>query len=214
MTTLMTTLRVLVAFTAALLLGPVDAHAGARAQCKRSCGPAVASCAAASPLRPAKALRRCRRDMLRACLRQGQTACALPPTTTSTTLGLATTTTTTTSTTLPTAPAFWTDVWTFSGSLAEDTCGSSGGLSDTFAITQRGTQVTATIGSIPGLTLTGELTADGIELVGAYADDGCTVEIALVARNDGTVVVTAGAGFDVTCGFTSCRSIWVGTLRR
>ena len=217
--------RLLVAFVAGLLLPgwDSDAASGPLARCRRFCGPAVEQCVLTSPLRPRKARRVCRRQLNAACKRGGLAACELaPPTTTtlpapiattSTTLAPTTTTTTTTTTTLPAVPSYR-GTWYFVGSLASDTCGSSGGLADSFTITQSGASLTGTVGSLPGVTLTGAVTADGFELAGSYYDAGCLVTIALVAEDDGTVVLSAGAGFDITCGLISCRSIWVGTLER
>jgi hypothetical protein len=205
--------------TALLLLGWSDDGAAERlARCRRYCRPALEQCIVASPFRLRKARRVCRRQLDAACKRSGVSACVLPPSTTTTTtsttlLSTTTTTTSTTSTTLPAAPSYR-GTWHFVGFLASDTCGASGGLADTFTITQQGTSLTATVGSLPGVTLTGSVTVDGFELGGSFYDSGCLVTIALVVEDDGTVVLTAGTGFDITCGLTSCRSIWVGTIER
>jgi hypothetical protein len=183
----------------------------------------VEQCVLASPLRPRKARRVCRRQLNAACKRGGLAACELAPSATTTTLPAPlattsttlapTTTTSTTTTTLPAVPSYR-GTWYFVGSLASDTCGSSDGLADSFTITQVGASLTSTVGSLPGVTLTGAVTPDGFELAGSYYDAGCLVTIGLVAEDDGTVVLTAGTGFDITCGLLTCRSIWVGTLER
>src|SRR5207247_8266607 len=106
--------------------------------------------------------------------------------------------------------------WSFLGSISDDTCGSSGGLAETFAISQNGDGLTSTVGSLPGVVLSGTVTVDGFQLVGSFVDSAsrCNVTVALVATGDGSVVLTAGTGFDVTCGASTCQSIWVGTFRR
>jgi hypothetical protein len=88
-------------------------------------------------------------------------------------------------------------------------------LAETFTIAQDGSDLTGSIGSLPGIGLSGAVTVDGFQLSGSFLDStGCTVTVALVAQDDGNVVLTAGTGFDLTCALSSCRSIWVGTLRR
>jgi hypothetical protein len=131
-------------------------------------------------------------------------------TTTTTTV----TSSTSTSTTLPTAN--FTGNWSFSGSLSEDSCGASGGLAETFTISQAGSALTSTVASLPGVVLSGTVTVDGFELQGSFVDSasGCSVTVALVASDDGSVVLTAGTGYDITCGLSTCRSIWLGTMRR
>jgi hypothetical protein len=208
----------LLALAAVVLVAPPDAAAVRRARCKHACGAAVTECISTSPYRRRKARRVCRRRLYRSCQRFGLGACDLAPPTTTTTLPppvFSTTTlapTTTTTTLVPVRS--YTGTWRFAGTLATDTCGSSFGLADTFTIAQIGTSMSSTVGSVPGLVLRGNVTPDGFELVGSYLDSGCSVTIGLVASNDGTIVLSAASGFDITCPTVSCRSIWVGTLRR
>lgn len=193
---------------------PPPAAAERLARCRRSCGLAVDACIAASPLRYRRARTVCRNKLHRSCRRLGIGACNVTPPTTQppATLPPATLPPTTT-TTLPSVRNY-SGTWKFFGSLTSDTCGSSYYLSDTFFVTQAGTQLGGSIGSIPGSAMVGQVTPTGFELgVSGYVS-GCLVVIALVANNDGTVVLTAGTGYDITCGSVTCRSIWVGTLSR
>jgi hypothetical protein len=207
----------LLALAAVVLVTPPDAAAVRRARCKRACGAAVTECIATSPYRRAKARRVCRRRLYRSCRRFGLAACDVAPSTTTTlpppVLPTTTFAPTTTTTTLVPVRSY-AGTWRFAGTLTTDTCGSSFGLADTFTIAQVGTSMSSTVGSIPGLVLRGSVTPDGFELVGSYLDSGCSVTVGLVATNDGTIVLSAASGFDITCPAVSCRSIWVGTLRR
>src|SRR5207244_2751891 len=102
-----------------------------------------------------------------------------------------------------------TGAWTFVGTLAEDSCGAGPGLAETFVISQSGTALEVTVESLPGVTLGGRVTEEGFQASGTFVESGCTVEVALTAYNDGTVVLTAGTGLDFDCPFaSSCRSIW------
>ncbi len=199
----------------------------ARARCRQLCGQPTIRCALKSPYRYRKALRLCRASLIRQCRTFGEIACEFVPTTTTTTSSTSTTApvvnTTSTSTTQPrpttttsTVPVYpnYAGHWTFTGTLASDTCGSSSVLVDGFSITQVAASMTSTVDSVPGVTLFGGLTSDGFSLDGSFIQGGCTVEIALVVQASGQVIVSAGTGFDVSCGFSSCRSIWVGTLTR
>jgi hypothetical protein len=197
-----------------LLAWVADADAGQAARCRRACGAAISNCVSTTGLRR----RVCKRRLVRACRRHGFAACELTPSTTTTqplptTTSTSSTTTTSTSTTLPVTN--YAGDWSFVGSLSEDSCGTSGGLAETFTIAQDGSDLTGSIGSLPGVGLSGAVTVDGFQLSGSFLDStGCTVMVALVAQDDGNVVLTAGTGFDLTCALSSCRSIWVGTLRR
>jgi len=79
---------------------------------------------------------------------------------------------------------------------------------------QSGTALNVTVGSLPGVILQGSATSIGFQVFGTFLDSGCTVALVLVAQNDGTVTLSASTGVDIDCGFTSCDSIWVGTLSR
>ena len=178
------------------------AEAGQANRCRRACRAAVDDCVATTHRR-----RACKKQLIRACRQHGGAACDItPPTTTST----STTTTTTVTTTLPVRD--YSGAWTFVGTLAEDSCGADSGLAETFVISQSGTALEVTVGSLPGVTLGGWVTDEGFQVSGSFVDSGCTVEVALVAHNDGTVVLTAGTGLNFDCAFASCRSSWAGML--
>jgi len=215
---------VLLLVLAAALPAPVAAERLAR--CRRSCGAAVDACIAASPLRYRRARTVCRKRLYRTCRKLGVSACSVTPPTTQppatlppatlppTTLPPATLPpTTTTTTTLPPVRSY-AGTWYFSGTLASDSCGSSTYFVDSFVVSQSGTLLGGSIGSIPGSSMTGRVTSDGFELSGSFTSSGCLVVVGLVALNDGTVVLTAATGFDVSCGGATCRSIWTGTLSR
>src|SRR5438093_1449086 len=200
------------------------AEAGQANRCRRACRAAVDDCVATIHRR-----RACKKQLIRACRQHGVAACDItpptttlpPPSTTTTTTFSAlpttsststTTTTTSVTTTLPVRD--YSGAWTFVGSLAADTCGSSTGLTETFHVSQSGTALKVTVGSLPGVILQGSATSIGFQVFGSFLDSGCTVALVLVAQNDGTVTLSASTGFDIDCGFTSCNSIWVGTLSR
>src|SRR5437667_443644 len=199
------------------------AEAGQANRCRRACRAAVDDCVATIHRR-----RACKTQLIPACRQHGVAACDItppttlpPPSTTTTTTFPAlpttsststTTTTTSVTTTLPVRD--YSGAWTFIGTLAEDSCGASPGLAETFVISQSGTALNVTVESLPGVTLQGQATAVGFQVFGSFLDSGCTVALALVAQNDGTVTLSASTGFDIDCGFTSCDSIWVGTLSR
>src|SRR5881397_4316909 len=67
--------------------------------------------------------------------------------------------------------------WTFVGSLAADTCGSSTGLTETFHVAQSGTALNVTVGSLPGVILQGSATSIGFQVFGTFLDSGCTVAL-------------------------------------
>ena len=199
------------------------AEAGQANRCRRACRAAVDDCVATTHRR-----RACKKQLIRACRQHGVAACDItpptttlpPPSTTTTTTFPAlpttsststTTTTTSVTTTLPVRD--YTGAWTFVGTLAEDSCGAGPGLAETFVISQSGTALEVTVESLPGVTLGGQATGDGFQVSGTFVAAGCTVEVALTAYNDGTVVLTAGTGLDFDCPFAPpCRSIWAGTL--
>jgi hypothetical protein len=199
----------------ALLVAAVPgAHAARLAACRRACAPAVEQCVRERPGKAGKARRQCRKELLRSCKQGGTTACELaPPTTTSTTV-TTTTTLPTTTTTVVVVHDFG-GTWLFTGALSENSCpGVTDGLQDTFTVVQSGTSVTVTIGSIPDVVMRGTVDADGLQASGVVNDGTCTTEIALVASPDGNFTVTAATGFDVTCGGSSCRVIWAGSMSR
>jgi len=199
------------------------AEAAQANRCRRACRAAVDDCVATTHRR-----RACKKQLIRACRQHGVAACDItpptttlpPPSTTTTTTFPAlpttsststTTTTTSVTTTLPVRD--YSGAWTFVGTLAEDSCGTSPGLTETFVISQSGTALAVTVESLPGVTLGGQATGDGFQVSGTFVAAGCTVEVALTAYNDGTVVLTAGTGLDFDCPFAPpCRSIWAGTL--
>lgn len=207
-----------------VLAAAAPAPAEHLARCKRACVDAVSACVAAAPYKPRKAARRCKAKLHRDCRRLGTSACDVTPATTTTTTVRTidtlpptteppVTVPPTTSTTLPPVRSY-AGTWYFRGSLTTDTCGSSFGLADSFTIVQSATSLSATIGSYAAARLTGSVTVEGFELSGIVYDGGCSIAIALVARNDGVVVLSAATGFDISCFGESCRSIWVGTLAR
>jgi len=199
------------------------AEAAQANRCRRACRAAVDDCVATTHRR-----RACKKQLIRACRQHGVAACDItpptttlsPPSTTTTTTFPAlpttsststTTTTTSVTTTLPVRD--YSGAWTFVGTLAEDSCGTSPGLTETLVISQSGTALEVTVESLPGVTLGGQATGDGFQVSGTFVAAGCTVEVALTAYNDGTVVLTAGTGLDFDCPFAPpCRSIWAGTL--
>src|SRR3989441_6338093 len=185
------------------------AHAN---RCRRACRAAVDDCVATTHRR-----RACRKQLIRACRQHGAAACDITPATTTTSPVLPTTsststTTTTTSVTTTLPVRDYTGAWTFVGTLAEDSCGAGSGLAETFVISQSGTALEVTVESLPGVTLGGQVTDEGFQVSGTFVAAGCTVEVALTAYNDGTVVLTAGTGLVFDCPFAPCRSIWAGTL--
>ncbi|HZP41992.1 MAG TPA: hypothetical protein VFD84_10850 [Candidatus Binatia bacterium] len=208
-----------------LLARPHGASAERLARCRRTCGAAIADCIRTSPLRPRRAKAVCRKRLYKACRRFGTAACDVTPPTTTSTLpplppaSLPPVTTTTlaapppTTTTLP-AVRDYSGTWHFVGTLAQDSCGASHSLGDTFYVAQSGTAVSCTIGSVPSFVMYGTATADGFDAAGSFFDSGCSVAVAVAAKNDGTVVLSAATGFDIACPAGSCRSIWVGTLSR
>jgi len=200
----------------AIVAAPAASDAARLAACRRACGPAVQQCAQDRTwLKPAKARRQCRKELLRSCKKRGTAACELaPPATTTSTTVTTTTTTTTTSTTVVAVHDF-SGTWTFTGSPAENTCpGTVYGLQDTFAIVQTGTAVTVTIGSVAGLVMHGTVDAEELQASGVVYDAGCSTEFALVAYPDGTFTVTAATGFQITCGGASCHVFWAGSMTR
>src|SRR5438094_7412619 len=173
------------------------AEAAQANRCRRACRAAVDDCVATTHGR-----RGCKKQLIRACRQHGVAACDItPPTTTlptpsttttttfpalPTTSSTSTTTTTTSvTTTLPVRD--YSGAWTFVGTLAEDSCGTSPGLTETFVISQSGTALEVTVESLPGVTLGGQATGDGFQVSGTFVAAGCTVEVALTAYNDGTV---------------------------
>src|SRR5438132_1596278 len=190
------------------------AEAGQANRCRRACRAAVDDCVATIHRR-----RACKKQLIRACRQRGVAACDITPPTTTTFPALPTTsststTTTTTSVTTTLPVRDYSGAWTFVGTLAEDSCGASTGLAETFLVSQSGTALNVTVGSLPGVILQGSATSIGFQVFGSFLDSGCTVALVLVAQNDGTVTLSASTGFDIDCGFTSCDSIWVGTLSR
>ena len=189
------------------------AEAGQANRCRRACRAAVDDCVATIHRR-----RACKKQLIRACRQHGVAACDITPPTTTTFPALPTTsststTTTTTSVTTTLPVRDYTGAWTFVGTLAEDSCGAGPGLAETFVISQSGTALEVTVESLPGVTLGGQATGDGFQVSGTFVAAGCTVEVALTAYNDGTVVLTAGTGLDFDCPFAPpCRSSWAGTL--
>ncbi len=189
------------------------AEAGQANRCRRACRAAVDDCVATIHRR-----RACKKQLIRACRQHGVAACDITPPTTTTFPALPTTsststTTTTTSVTTTLPVRDYSGAWTFVGTLAEDSCGTSPGLTETLVISQSGTALEVTVESLPGVTLGGQATGDGFQVSGTFVAAGCTVEVALTAYNDGTVVLTAGTGLDFDCPFAPpCRSIWAGTL--
>src|SRR6266566_8689249 len=188
------------------------AEAGQANRCRRACRAAVDDCVATIHRR-----RACKKQLIRACRQHGVAACDITPPTTTTFPALPTTsststTTTTTSVTTTLPVRDYSGAWTFVGTLAEDSCGASPGLAETFVISQSGTALEVTVESLPGVTLGGQATGDGFQVSGTFVAAGCTVEVALTAYNDGTVVLTAGTGLVFDCPFAPCRSIWAGTL--
>ncbi len=189
------------------------AEAGQANRCRRACRAAVDDCVATIHRR-----RACKKQLIRACRQHGVAACDVTPPTTTTFPALPTTsststTTTTTSVTTTLPVRDYSGAWTFVGTLAEDSCGASPGLTETFVISQSGTALEVTVESLPGVTLGGQATGDGFQVSGTFVAAGCTVEVALTAYNDGTVVLTAGTGLDFDCPFAPpCRSSWAGTL--
>jgi hypothetical protein len=211
------TSRKLVASLACLLLvaGAVPASAGRLAACKRACRAAVVQCAQDRTwLKPRRARRQCRAQLLRACRQRGAVACELapPPTTTTTTTTVPTTSTT--STTVLGVHDF-SGTWVFTGAVAENTCPTAvGGVQDSFTIVQTGTTVSVTIASVPGLVMHGTVDATQLQASGTVYDGSCADEFALVAYPDGTFTVTAGTGIQVTCSGGSCEVIWTGSMTR
>src|SRR5436309_2800953 len=190
------------------------AEAGQANRCRRACRAALDDCVATTHRR-----RACRKQLIRACRQHGAAACDITPATTTTSPVLPTTsststTTTTTSVTTTLPVRDYTGAWTFVGTLAEDSCGAGPGLAETFVVSQSGTALSVTVGSLPGVILHGSATSVGFQVFGSFLDAGCTVAVALVAQSDGTVILSASTGFDIDCGFTSCDSFWVGTLSR
>src|SRR5437879_2811983 len=190
------------------------AEAGQANRCRHACRAAVDDCVATIHRR-----RACKKQLIRACRQHGVAACDITPPTTTTFPALPTTsststTTTTTSVTTTLPVRDYSGAWTFVGTLAEDSCGASPGLTETFHVSQSGTALNVTVGSLPGVILQGSATSIGFQVFGSFLDSGCTVALVLVAQNDGTVTLSASTGFDIDCGFTSCDSIWLGTLSR
>src|SRR5205809_461715 len=142
------------------------AEAAQANRCRRACRAAVDDCAATTHRR-----RACKRQLIRACRQHGVAACDITPPTTST--STTTTTTTTVTTTLPVRD--YSGAWTFVGTLAEDSCGADSGLAETFVISQSGTALEVTVGSLAGVTLGGQVTDEGFQVSGSFVDSGCTV---------------------------------------
>src|SRR5438093_10492127 len=135
------------------------AEAGQANRCRRACRAAVDDCVATIHRR-----RACKKQLIRACRQHGVAACDItppttlpPPSTTTTTTFPAlpttsststTTTTTSVTTTLPVRD--YSAAWTFAGTLAEDSCGTSPGLTATYVVAQRGTAITLPVPSLAG----------------------------------------------------------------
>lgn len=97
---------ILVVGTALLLSDPSVARAERMRVCKRACVVAVESCAAASTTgRPKSAVRRCRKELHRACKRGGTSACEPAITTTTTLVSPTSTTVASTTSTSSTSPS-------------------------------------------------------------------------------------------------------------
>src|SRR2546425_6538494 len=172
------------------------AHAN---RCRRACRAAVEDCVGTIHRR-----RACKKQLIRACRQHGVAACDVPPPTTTTFPALPTTsststTTTTTSVTTTLPVRDYSGAWTFVGTLAEDSCGASPGLTETFVISQSGTALEVTVESLPGVTLGGQATGDGFQVSGTFVAAGCTVEVALTAHKDGPQALTQGTGLDSAC---------------
>jgi len=121
------------------------AEAGQANRCRRACRAAVDDCVATTHRR-----RACRKQLIRACRQHGAAACDITPATTTTSPVLPTTsststTTTTTSVTTTLPVRDYSGAWTFVGTLAEDSCGASPGLTETFVISQSGTALEVTV---------------------------------------------------------------------
>jgi hypothetical protein len=194
-----------------------------RAACQVACGPAVERYCVG--LRPAK-YRTCRARTWKNCRRFGVASMCAAPTTTTLPPPVVTTTTTTTvprpSTTTTTQPqrgAFYEGTWEFTGSVTENSCPTSvSGLQDYVTVdVQIGGNIIGTIDSVPGVVLIGSFPNgnNDLGLEGTYYDQGCSADIAMVFFYDSGGSVLDGAwGTDITCGYNSCRVIWVGTWLR
>lgn len=153
----------------AVLLGAQTAHAKTPTRvCRKVCAPLIET---ACPVK-GKALRKCRRSIVRDCRRLGVAVCALglptggpgDGTTTPTLPDLPSTTTTTapvaggstTTTTLPGQPpqavAAVAGAWIFDGTIAERGCGigaSFDAIVSAFSVDQRGSSLTGAMEGVP-----------------------------------------------------------------
>lgn len=223
-----------------VMLGLAAAVADARTPlrvCRKACRPLVSSVCPPK----GKALRQCRKPIVRSCRREGVAACAIPIdppaggslTTTTTTPGAVVTTTsttitapseTTTTTTLPPGVPSVAGTWRFDGAVVQRGCGydeSYDVIESQLNVLQQAAALSGSMVGIEGRQAAGEVTGGGWSFATTpdcrplpASTEVCCLSFAVSAAGFASPATAAGTATAQCDGPSSCVARWNGSVTR